>query len=320
MVAVRVRPMMPKEKLQKSKKCLKVPDEATVQLGTNRNFTYDYAFGPNTSQEKVFSLCVKRLVDGCFKGYNATVFAYGQTGAGKTHTMGSTDVEDITGSGLNDQHGIIPRVVNEIFSLVAERRTQGQGQTDFQLRVSYLEIYNEEVKDLLHPGGGKKKSIDIRENTQGEIIVVGASEENADSMQVMLRALQKGSITRTTGRTNMNDASSRSHSIFTISITQRRLLAEQTESNTPISPSDPSTPASKNGGKGEYITAKFHLVDLAGSERAKKTGAVGLRLRVSILIKVYSPWVMSSVLLVNVTLKLVQTQADMFIFLIEIRN
>jgi hypothetical protein len=187
MVCVRARPMMPKEKLAKSKMCLKFLDDETVMLGANRTFQYDYALGPDCPQDKVYSLCVKRLVAGCFLGYNATVFAYGQTGSGKTYTMGSADPDDTSYNGLSPQQGIIPRVVLDLFETIAQNQQPArdelqQARTDFQLRVSYLEIYNEEVRDLLHPANNK--GIDIRENTQGDIVVMGASEESADSVQV----------------------------------------------------------------------------------------------------------------------------------------
>ena len=141
-VALRVRPLLERELIEKSKVCVDVNRQHnTVTIGKDRAFTFDKAFDPHQSQESVFELCVKNLVLGCFRGFNATVLAYGQTGSGKTHTMGSAVSQDVS----EEELGIIPRVIRLIFEEEEKRRTRA----DFAIKCSFLEIYNEELIDLL---------------------------------------------------------------------------------------------------------------------------------------------------------------------------
>eukprot|EP00742_Colponemidia_sp_Colp-10_P010914 GILJ01012048.1.p1 GENE.GILJ01012048.1~~GILJ01012048.1.p1 ORF type:complete len:2113 (+),score=435.57 GILJ01012048.1:1-6339(+) len=252
-VAVRVRPVLPKEKAEKCAECVRVLEGNQVVIGANRSFTFDYAFQHNSSQSRIYEQTVRNLVDGCFEGYNATVLAYGQTGSGKTFTMGTGNGYGIS----DDEMGIIPRVIRQIFETIQQKK----GTAHFLVRVSYLEIYNEDVKDLLHPET-PSKSIAIREDANGGILVVGVQEEAVNSFDEMMSCLENGSVHRTTGSTLMNEQSSRSHSIFTVVLEQKHI----------------------DGTSDEYMSAKFHLVDLAGSERAKRTGAVGFRFKESVAI------------------------------------
>eukprot|EP00743_Colponemidia_sp_Colp-15_P008614 GILK01009374.1.p1 GENE.GILK01009374.1~~GILK01009374.1.p1 ORF type:complete len:1490 (-),score=407.64 GILK01009374.1:108-4577(-) len=252
-VAVRVRPVLPKEKAEKCAECVRVLEGNQVVIGANRSFTFDYAFQHNSSQSRIYEQTVRNLVDGCFEGYNATVLAYGQTGSGKTFTMGTGNGYGIS----DDEMGIIPRVIRQIFETIQQKK----GTAQFLVRVSYLEIYNEDVKDLLHPET-PSKSIAIREDANGGILVVGVQEEAVNSFDEMMTCLENGSVHRTTGSTLMNEQSSRSHSIFTVVLEQKHI----------------------DGTSDEYMSAKFHLVDLAGSERAKRTGAVGFRFKESVAI------------------------------------
>ncbi|MCO5598965.1 hypothetical protein L7F22_053064 [Adiantum nelumboides] len=185
--------------------------------------------------------------------YNATVLAYGQTGSGKTHTMGSAN------SNIVHEHelGILPRVISQLYKSIEE-----QNRAEFLVKCSFVEIHNEEIKDLLHPET-PSKSIFIREDANGDIVLAGVREEVVTSFEDMMKFLEIGSTYRTTGSTLMNQHSSRSHAIFTIIVEQRSI-----EESSDI----------------DVITAKFHLVDLAGSERAKRTGAVGVRFKESITI------------------------------------
>ncbi|XP_077984667.1 chromosome-associated kinesin KIF4-like [Glandiceps talaboti] len=246
-VALRARPLITKELTEGCQLCLTfVSNEPQVILGKDKAFTYDYVFDPQIDQSIVYEKAVAPLVEGIFKGYNATVLAYGQTGSGKTYTMGSGYTEaQAENSALV---GVIPRVINTLFKTLEQHE-----DTEFTLRVSYLEVYNEEINDLLSK---KKESLAVREDVDGSIRVQGLEERQVNSVAEMVRCLENGSEGRTTGSTAMNLQSSRSHAIFTIHIDQRK----KDDSN-------------------DFLRAKFHLVDLAGSERAKRTQAQGDRFR-----------------------------------------
>lgn len=158
---------------------------------------------------------------------------------------------------LDDELGIVPRVIQRLFDTVESRAAEAGGGSDTSIHVSFIEIYREELKDLLHPETSPK-SIAIRETSSGSIQVTGVREEAVANVSDMWRLLQDGSSCRSTGSTLMNDVSSRSHAIFSIKVHQRP----------------------RSGGA--PTTAKFHLVDLAGSERAKRTGAAGMRFKESV--------------------------------------
>ncbi|KAG0618575.1 hypothetical protein M758_4G074800 [Ceratodon purpureus] len=255
-VAVRARPLVEKEIVEKCMECVSYSqDGKQVALGKDRRFTFDHVFGPAVSQEDVYNECVKPLVESCCSGYNATVLAYGQTGSGKTFTMGCGNNVSL----LEEELGILPRAIRQLFETVEER----SNQAEFLIKCAFVEIYNEDIKDLLHPDT-PSKSISIREDANGNIILAGVKEEVVTDFESMIRFLQHGSVFRTTGSTLMNQHSSRSHAIFTIIVEQRSILECANIS--------------------EVITAKFHLVDLAGSERAKRTGAVGMRFKESVTI------------------------------------
>lgn len=162
------------------------------------------------------------LVLGCFNGYNATVLAYGQTGSGKTYTMGSAM------SLKPEDTGIISRVIQDIFSEIELRKSKA----DFVTKVSYLEIYNEEIYDLLDStitSSARSKiskpnnAINIREEKDGSISIYGINEEKTFSCEEMLSCLERGSLHRSTASTLMNEVSSRSHAIFTIILEQHTL-------------------------------------------------------------------------------------------------
>ncbi|KAJ6400009.1 hypothetical protein OIU84_015629 [Salix udensis] len=245
-----------------------------VQIGTH-SFTFDHVYGSSgTPSSAMFEDCIAPLVDGLFQGYNATVLAYGQTGSGKTYTMG-------TGFKDGFQMGIIPQVMNVLFRKIETLKHQ----TEFQLHVSFIEILKEEVRDLLDPAtlnksdtanghAGKvnlpgKPPIQIRETSNGVITLAGSTEVSVCTFKEMAICLEQGSLCRATGSTNMNNQSSRSHAIFTITLEQMRKL-------NPVFPGDSNPNDSMNE---EYLCAKLHLVDLAGSERAKRTGSDGMRFK-----------------------------------------
>jgi Kinesin motor domain len=260
-VCVRCRPLSMKE--GRGKKCVTlVKDRITVG---DKTFAFDSVYGESTTQEEIFNGSISALVEGCFQGFNATVLAYGQTGSGKTHTMIGNAL-----MGDRDEEGVIPRVVRYIFSTLAEKLKTTTGKLVPSLHVSFIEIYNDEVKDLLHPDI-LSRDIFIREDKMGKIFFTGAREEVVLNVENALEYLDRGNMTRTTAETLMNAASSRSHAIFTLSIELYEYCGavESTESG-------------ETQGGGSLITSKIHLVDLAGSERVKKTGADGMRLKESV--------------------------------------
>ena len=255
-VAVRARPLVAKERLERARECLAYPSPTTVILGKNRAFHFDEVFTPTSEQTAVYDNLVAPLVDACFDGYNATVLAYGQTGSGKTYTMGSAALSALA----DDEVGVIPRVIQDIFAGIERRK----GKSECTVRCAFLEVHNEEVRDLLHPDVTTKK-ISVRERADGAIVVSGIRECETKSANEMVRLLENGAVSRTTGGTKMNEQSSRSHAIFTVILEQRHLTREAQRKH-----------------RGAFSSAKFHLVDLAGSERNKRTGASGHRFKESI--------------------------------------
>ncbi|XP_029304839.1 kinesin family member 4 [Cottoperca gobio] len=252
-VALRCRPLVPKEINEGCQCCLTfVPGEPQVIVGTEKAFTYDYVFDSTAEQEEVFNTTVSPLLCGLFKGYHATVLAYGQTGSGKTFSMGGTYT---SAQETDPSVGVIPRVIKRIF----EEREK-RADCELCLVVSYLEIYNEDILDLLCTSKDKL-GLSIREDPKEGIKIVGLTEKQVFSAQEMVCCLEVGNCARTVGSTAMNAASSRSHAIFTITLEQRR-----------------------GTDKADSVVSKLHLVDLAGSERQKKTKAEGDRLKEGISI------------------------------------
>ncbi|XP_045050655.2 kinesin-like protein KIF16B isoform X2 [Desmodus rotundus] len=265
-VAVRVRPMNRREKdleakfiiqMEKSKTIitnLKIPEGGTGDSGRERTktFTYDFSFysadtkSPDyVSQEMVFKTLGTDVVKSAFEGYNACVFAYGQTGSGKSYTM----------MGNSGDSGLIPRICEGLFSRINE--TTKWDEASFRTEVSYLEIYNEHVRDLLRRKSSKTFNLRVREHPKEGPYVEDLSKHLVQNYSDVEELMDAGNINRTTAATGMNDVSSRSHAIFTIKFTQAKFDSEM--------PCE--------------TVSKIHLVDLAGSERADATGATGVRLK-----------------------------------------
>ncbi|EHH19936.1 hypothetical protein EGK_02686 [Macaca mulatta] len=265
-VAVRVRPMNRREKdleakfiiqMEKSKTTitnLKIPEGGTGDSGRERTktFTYDFSFysadtkSPDyVSQEMVFKTLGTDVVKSAFEGYNACVFAYGQTGSGKSYTM----------MGNSGDSGLIPRICEGLFSRINE--TTRWDEASFRTEVSYLEIYNERVRDLLRRKSSKTFNLRVREHPKEGPYVEDLSKHLVQNYADVEELMDAGNINRTTAATGMNDVSSRSHAIFTIKFTQAKFDSEM--------PCE--------------TVSKIHLVDLAGSERADATGATGVRLK-----------------------------------------
>ncbi|XP_067467908.1 kinesin-like protein KIF27 [Thunnus thynnus] len=251
-VAVRVRPLLPKEVLHNHQVCIRVvPGSAQVMLGSDRLFSFDHAFGPTASQDEVYESCVQPLLEALLDGYNATVFCYGQTGSGKTYTLGEGN--------LDKEGGIIDRVAQDVFLLLGEKKSSSD-VAEATVRVSYMELYREELRDLLEPHTIHKE-LHIREDDRGNTVVVGAKEMVVTSAEELLSVLETGNALRHTSTTGMNEHSSRSHAILTLQLTQC---------------------SHNNSSLNSVRSSKLCLVDLAGSERAGKTGNTGTRLKESV--------------------------------------
>ena len=264
------------------------------QVGSGpHRFTYDNVFGGDNGRDPntLYTSCVAPLVDGLFNGYNATVFAYGQTGSGKTYTMGSA---------FNDTYssyrGVIPLAMEAIFSRIADTNANG-AQVEFTVRVGFVEIHKEEIHDLL--AKRHSRGVKIRELPSGGIVLAGTVEKEVNTKEDMVAFLQEGTKLRATARTGMNERSSRSHAIFTITLEQRKKgvvggrggRGSRSKLRTTTTSSDEDEDDDddiyEEGGEEEeedyglddYLCAKMHLVDLAGSERVKRTKAEGARLQ-----------------------------------------
>ena len=263
-VAVRIRPLSSEEYEKDGEICCINQTESNYnQIVAHDNlFTFDYVFDTKSSQSNIYDSCVLELVNSCIDGFNCTIFAYGQTGSGKSFTMGSSN-------NSNDSTlGIIPRVINDIFDLIKKKEDDN---SDYKIYVQYLELYGEDIKDLLD--NTKSSKVTIRENIDGEVIIVGAKEESVHSKVQMMSLLNDGTKHRTTSATKMNSTSSRSHAIFTVIIKHSIYLDNVTNSvdNNNIE----TNMLNKSNAKCEIRISKFHFVDLAGSERVKRTGAIG---------------------------------------------
>ncbi|XP_072655915.1 kinesin-like protein KIF7 isoform X6 [Canis lupus baileyi] len=258
-VALRVRPLLPKELLHGHQSCLRVePEHSRITLGRDRHFGFHVVLDEDTGQEAVYQACVQPLLEAFFEGFNATVFAYGQTGSGKTYTMGEASVASLH----EDEQGIIPRAMAEAFKLIDENDL-----LDCLVHVSYLEVYKEEFRDLLEVGTASR-DIQLREDDRGNVVLCGVKEVDVEGLDEVLSLLEMGNAARHTGATHLNRLSSRSHTVFTVTLEQRGRA-----------PSRMPRPAA-----GQLLVSKFHFVDLAGSERVLKTGSTGERLKESIQI------------------------------------
>ncbi|XP_053288790.1 kinesin-like protein KIF13A isoform X2 [Pleuronectes platessa] len=263
-VAVRVRPMNRREIELNTKCVVDMEDNQTVlhppasnAKGENRKqskvFAFDHCFwsidesnAPKyAGQEVVFKCLGEGILENAFQGYNACIFAYGQTGSGKSFSM----------MGNGEQPGLIPRLCCSLFERV---HREGNEAHSFKVEVSYMEIYNEKVRDLLDPKGNRQ-SLKVREHKVLGPYVDGLSQLAVSNFEDIEVLMSEGNKSRTVAATNMNEESSRSHGVFSIIVTQTLYDL-------------------KSGNSGEKVS-KMSLVDLAGSERVSKTGAAGERLK-----------------------------------------
>ncbi|CAG8812126.1 4712_t:CDS:2, partial [Cetraspora pellucida] len=265
------------------------PNQVVVQGEKKQCFNFDYVFGPEAEQSEVYENAVEKLVHQFLEGYNVTILAYGQTSSGKTHTMGTANNHDIP----SESKGIIPRAISTLFKTMNSSQLKSR---NFSIKVSFIEIYNEDLIDLLADNvGDDKPQVIIREDSKGNIIWNGLQEIKVNGVEEVMSHLSRGSQNRQVGATDMNAQSSRSHAIFSVTMTQ--YVNSSNPPNSPISPtSRPSTPSKIRPGsslrlsrklddsESVSISSKFHFVDLAGSERLKRTSAIGERAKEGISI------------------------------------
>ncbi|GAA5965702.1 hypothetical protein JCM21900_001566 [Sporobolomyces salmonicolor] len=214
----------------KGQDSMKGPDAA--------GFTFDRVFQMDTKQEEVFEYGVKGIVDDVMDGYNGTVFAYGQTGSGKSHTMMGPDIDN------SEMKGIIPRITEQIFASIMA----SPANLEYLVKVSYMEIYMERIRDLLAP---ENDNLPVHEDKQRGVYVKNLSDFYVGNATEVYEIMRQGGSARAVSSTNMNAESSRSHSIFVITVQAR------------------------NTETGTQKTGSLFLVDLAGSEKIGKTGATG---------------------------------------------
>ncbi|XP_069671575.1 kinesin-like protein Klp61F isoform X2 [Periplaneta americana] len=259
-VFVRVRPLNSQEICMKSSSVVECANNREVVVKersvdrTTRTFAFDRVFGPNSRQIDVYMSVVHPIIKEVLAGYNCTVFAYGQTGTGKTFTMeGERSNNDSVAWNNDPLSGIIPRTLSNLFD---ELRIQ---QVEHTVRVSFLELYNEELIDLLSPTNDNAK-IRLYEDVakKGSVIVHGLEEVTVHNKNEVYSIMEKGSVKRQTATTLMNAQSSRSHTIFSITVHIK-----------------------ENSLEGEELlkTGKLNLVDLAGSENIGRSGAMDKRAR-----------------------------------------
>ncbi|PSS32623.1 Kinesin-like protein [Actinidia chinensis var. chinensis] len=222
-----------------------------------QTFTFDSVADTESTQLEIFQLVGAPLVENCLAGFNSSVFAYGQTGSGKTYTMWGPANALLEENLSSDQQGLTPRVFERLFARINEEQiNHADTQLTYQCRCSFLEIYNEQITDLLDPS---QRNLQIREDVKSGVYVENLTEECVSTMKDVTQLLIKGLSNRRTGSTSINAESSRSHSVFTCVVESR---CKRTAD-----------------GLSSFKTSRINLVDLAGSERQKLTGAAGERLK-----------------------------------------
>ena len=226
----------------------------------------DAALPPSAGQEDVFHVVGWPMVDHCMDGFNSTIFAYGQTGSGKTHTMmGDLLPPDERGGGADLNAGLIPRVFARLFEAMGEAAVAGR-QRNVLVECSFLEIYNEEVTDLLNPSS---TNLQIRDGDKNRgTYVQGLSAHRVVCLEDVLRLIGVGSEHRKIASTELNERSSRSHSVFTATISWEKAAGKD----------DQAAGAGAGAAAGKRVVSRLNLVDLAGSERVGKSGATGEQL------------------------------------------
>ncbi|KAL0232105.1 hypothetical protein PCE1_003101 [Barthelona sp. PCE] len=290
-VVIRVRPPIHRELADGFRCCVKVSDAKAIALSdvpidsdevvvsySNYQFTFDQVYDQQATQTDVYNNTARIAVESSLCGYNASIIAYGQTGAGKTFTMHGC--ED------GSRPGIVPRAIKEIFDFITDCKGE---RINWLVRASYLQIYNDEISDLLKP---ERTNLTIRESSSKGIYVEGLSEWIVRSPDEVYSLMDRGAEERAVAATDLNDVSSRSHAIFILVVEQSEVLGSETDKMfknevTHMQNSLQATPHAKkhkivrtttDDNRNQVIRiGKLNLVDLAGSERVRKAGASGAR-------------------------------------------
>ncbi|XP_037085145.1 kinesin heavy chain-like [Pollicipes pollicipes] len=240
-VICRFRPLNTSEEKAGSKFIVKFPQQGGVEDNAcsigGKLYMFDKVIKPNATQEKVYNDAARTIVRDVLMGYNGTIFAYGQTSSGKTHTM-----EGVLGR--PDLQGIIPRIISDIFNHIYSM----EENLEFHIKISYFEIYMDKIRDLLDVS---KVNLAVHEDKNRVPFVKGATERFVSSPEEVFEVIEEGKSNRHIAVTNMNEHSSRSHSVFLINVKQENLENDK------------------------KLSGKLYLVDLAGSEKVSKTGAEG---------------------------------------------
>ncbi|KAJ2170872.1 hypothetical protein GGF45_005163, partial [Coemansia sp. RSA 551] len=202
------------------------------------SFTFDRVFGIDSTQPQIYNYAIRDTLEDVFNGYNGTVFCYGQTGSGKTFTMMGADIDN------DSLKGITPRIVEGVFGQIVE----SPPTVEYMVKASYMEIYMERIRDLLNPD---ETNLPVHEDKANGVYVKGLMEVFVSSIDEVYQVMRQGAKNRVVAYTNMNAESSRSHSIFQITIEQKDTVSGKTK------------------------MGRLFLVDLAGSEKVGKTGATG---------------------------------------------
>lgn len=246
-VVCRFRPMNERERTMNSSTCVEFSADGTqvlvnaVSEGSPLKFNFDHIFQPNTPQAVVYEAAARPIVESVLEGFNGTVFAYGQTGSGKTFTMAGASLDD------DNLKGVIPRMITTVFNAILS----ASDQLEFTVKIGYCEIYMEKIKDLLNPS---KNNLKVHEDKSRGVYIADLTEEYVSDEVEVYNLMRDGTANREVAATQMNEGSSRSHSLFIMTIAQNNTLDFSAR------------------------TGKLYLVDLAGSEKVGKTGAEGKRL------------------------------------------
>ena len=275
-VVIRVRPINERERgggsLEKVKLCLTVERNEKMILDRGmdqKTFTFDYVATQDSEQSVLFERIARPITESCLQGYNGSIFAYGQTGSGKTFTIqGPTmmihgeetliGASNATDASMHEMRGIMQRSFEHLFECMENQKLESAKQgieLQFLVKTSYLEIYNEQIMDLLDP---QSYNLHIREDIKKGVYVESLNEETVTGVKDMMNLTTRGARNRHVGSTLMNKESSRSHSVLTTTIESKTM---------------------NDDGVWQMKSSRFHIIDLAGSERSKNTQAVGERLK-----------------------------------------
>ena len=256
-VAIRIRPFNEKELSENPSNCLTVLESKSIILDSKpepRTFTYDNVANEKSTQEQLFEIVGMPITTSCIRGYNGTIFAYGQTGAGKTFTIQGAGYDEFSSNTKHSYHlrGILPRCFEYLFANIGKEVSNKK--SEYLVKCSYLEIYQENINDLLDPA---PRNLQLREDMKKGVYVEGLIEETVKSAMETYELLNIGTQNRHVSFTSMNKESSRSHSVFTLIIESKNNI----------------------DGLVNFKTSRFHLIDLAGSERQRATDCAGERLK-----------------------------------------